>query len=480
MRTTTKPRRARKKADARRRFAPRPDLWIPLALICAVFFAYGRALHFDFVTFDDPEYVTANPHVQAGLTLAGVAWAFRSSYAGNWFPITWISHMLDCQWFGLESGWHHLTSLWIHAAGAVAWFLLLKRITGEPGKSALVAFLYAVHPLRVESVVWVAERKDVLSALFWVLTLWAWIRYVSRRSAARYVLALSIFALGLMSKQMLITLPAVLLLLDWWPLGRRPAIVEKVPFFALSLAAAAVTYAVHTATSTMLPFDAVPLGARLENAVVSYGLYPLKMFWPADLAVFYPYSLEHMALPAAAAAVALAAVTRFAVRERTRRPYLLFGWLWYLVTLVPVIGIVQAGSHARADRFTYIPSIGIAIAAVWGLSEAFEGWPRFRVALAGGACAACLALTWAQTGYWRNSESLYRHAIAVTADNYLARFNLASVLEARGATAEAAAELRETVRVRPMFGAAHAELGQLLSTRGWPGRPCGSCRPLCA
>jgi len=452
---------------------PPSDLWIYLLLAAAVFLIYSPVLHFDFVTFDDPEYVTANPHVQAGLSLAGVAWAFASSYAGSWFPLTWLSHMLDCDLFGLASGWHHFTNLWIHALSTLLLFTVLKRISGARWKSALVAFLFALHPLHVESVAWVCERKDVLSALFWVLTLAAYAGYVGRPGRGRYMLTLFLFCLGLMAKPMLVTLPVVLLLLDRWPFQRGIRILEKLPFFAASAAVSVVTYLVHRSAGALASFEVVPLAARFENALVSYAVYLLKMVWPVNLAVFYPYSQASLVAPAVVAGIVVAAITVLVLRVFPRWPYLAVGWLWYLVTLLPVIGLVQAGAQARADRFTYIPMIGISIALVWGASEALAAWPRIRLALAAAVCSACLVLTWLQVGYWRDSVSLYQHAIDATSDNYVARFNLASVLEARGDPAGAVAELREAVRIRPYFATAHAELGQLLATEGQPGEALG-------
>jgi Flp pilus assembly protein TadD len=444
------------------------DVWICVLLAIAVFVAYSQALHFDFVTYDDPDYGSGNPHVRAGLTIAGIAWAFSSSYAGNWFPLTWISHMLDWQLFGSDSGWHHFTNMWIHALSTVLWFVVLKRMTGARWRSALVAFLFALHPLHVESVAWIAERKDVLSGLFCVLTLWSYADYAARPRIARYVLTLFLFCLGLMAKPMLVTLPFLLLLLDRWPLQRGTKIVEKTPFFLASAAVSVVTWLVHRGAGATASFDLVPPVVRFENALVACAVYILKTLWPADLAVFYPYSLESPLVPAVIAGIALAAITAFAIYELPRRPYLAVGWLWYLVTLVPVIGLIQVGAQARADRYTYIPMVGLSIAVVWGVSEAFDRWPGVRTGLAAVVCLACLTLTLVQVQYWRDSIALYRHAISAVPDSYVARFNLASVLEARGEPAEAVTQLRETVRTRPGFALAHSALGQLLAKQNQP------------
>jgi protein O-mannosyl-transferase len=443
-----------------------PDLFINLLLLAAVFVIYARVLHFDFVTFDDPEYVTENPQVQAGLSLGGVAWAVSSSAAGSWFPLTWLSHMLDCQLFGLDSGWHHFTSVCIHALSTLLWFTVLHRITGARWKSAMVAFLFALHPLHVESVAWVCERKDVLSAMFCALTVWAYAGYVAKPRTGRYLLTLFLFCLGLMAKPMLATLPFVLLLLDRWPFGRGLKILEKVPFLAASIADSIVTYVVHVKAGALPSLEQVPVGVRIENALVSYALYIFQAIWPVKLAVFYPYSQESLVIPALIAAIAIAAVTVLAIRELPRSPYFIIGWLWYLTMLLPVIGLIQAGAQARADRFTYLPMIGLSIVVVWGIGAALEARPRIRLALAATVCAACLVLTSIQVGYWRDSISLYRHAIAVTSDNYVAHFNLASVLDARGDHADAIAQLREAVNIKPYFAIAHAELGQLLAKQG--------------
>jgi protein O-mannosyl-transferase len=426
-----------------------------------VFAAYLQVLQFGFTTFDDPEYVTENPHVQVGLSLAGVKWALTTSAAGSWFPVTWLSHMLDCQFFGLDSGWHHFTNVCIHAASTVLWFLLLRRITGAQWKSALVAFLFALHPLHVESVAWVCERKDVLSGLFCALTLWAYASWVSKGGAARYLATCALFCLGLMSKQMLVTLPVVLLLLDRWPLARGLKIIEKLPFFAASAAASVVAYLVHLSGKALPTFEQIPVGVRIQNALVSYAVYLVDMVWPVNLAVFYPYT-QDLLVPAIVSGIAIAAITVLAIR----RQYLTVGWLWYLVTLLPVIGLIQAGAQARADRFTYLPMIGISIAAIWGAEEILASRPRVRLAAVMAVCAACFVLTCVQIGYWKDSETLYRHAIAVTSNNYVARFNLASVLDVGGNSDQAIGELQETVRIKPSFALAHAELGQLLAKKG--------------
>jgi len=434
--------------------------------VAAIFAAYGQTLHFGFVNYDDPDYVGANVHVRSGITAASVAWAFRHSFAGNWFPLTWLSHMLDFELFGLDSGLHHLTSVSIHALATLLLFAVLRRITKSRWPSAMVAAVFALHPLHVESVAWIAERKDVLSAFFWMLTLYAYASYVARPGPARYALTLLAFCFGLMAKPMLVTLPLVLLLVDYWPLARGVRVLEKLPFLALSAAASVVTYVVHREAGATASLDIFPLAVRLENTLVSYAVYALKMFWPSKLAVFYPYSRQSLAMPAVFAALGLAAITFMAVRMARRRPYLIVGWAWYLVTLAPVIGLIQVGAQARADRYTYIPMVGLSIALVWGAAEILQPWPRVRTVLAWSVCAACIVLTWTQVRYWQDGVSLFRHAADVTTDNYVARFNLASALSARGEDAEAARQLAEAVRIQPNSAAARAELGQLLAKQG--------------
>jgi Flp pilus assembly protein TadD len=437
-------------------------------LLITVFVIYGQVVHFDFVNYDDPDYVTANAHVQAGLSWSGTAWALGSSLTGNWLPLTWLSHMLDCELFGLDAGWHHFTNVVIHGLSTVLWFGFLSSVTGARWKSALVAFLFALHPLHVESVAWVAERKDVLSGLFWVLTFWAYVRYTTSSARGWYVLTLTLFCSGLMAKPMLVTLPIVMLLLDRWPLCRGIRILEKLPFFVVSIAASVVTYLVHQQAGATVASDLIPPMIRFENSLVSYVVYVLKMLWPTSLAVFYPYPYPWKSLfvPSVIAGVTLAGVTVLAVRAFSRSPYLAVGWFWYLVTLLPVIGLLQVGAQARADRYTYIPIIGLTIAIVWGIAQALEHWPRTRIALSATICFACVLLTWLQVQYWRNSISLFHHAVDVTTENYLARYNLASALEERGDRSGAVEQLRETVRVRPNYAIAHSELGQLLAQQG--------------
>jgi tetratricopeptide (TPR) repeat protein len=451
-----------------------PDFLICLTLLMATFAVYAQVRHFDFVNLDDSSYTSGNPHVRRGITAEGLGWAFTSGDAANWFPATWISHMLDCQLFGLASGWHHVTSVAIHGLAALLLFAFLRRATGARWPSALVAFLFAVHPLHVESVAWVAERKDVLSAFFWFLTMWAYVRYTERPGWGRYVPVLVAFCLGLMAKPMIITLPFALLLLDVWPLRRLrfPAILwEKAPLLALSLAVSVITYLAQQRAGAVKALSAFALGLRLENALVSYAIYIIRMFWPVRLAVFYPYPRHIPVWQASLAGLMLAGASVMVVRLHRSRPYLATGWFWYLGTLIPVIGLVQVGAQARADRYTYIPMVGLSIMVAWGLAEVAHH-PRVKplaVALMSLACLVCAVLAWYQVQHWRNSETLFRHALEVTTDNAVAHDNLANYLmNVPGGLPEAVGHLEAALRIDPDSVPAHTGMGSALASM--PGR----------
>jgi len=453
-----------------------------VALAIATLAAYGGLHSNGFIMFDDDEYVTDNTHVLKGLTGESVAWAFTNGDTANWHPLTWLSHMLDVRLFGLNPGRHHLTSLLLHVLNVLLLFLFLLRLTGAPWRSAFVAALFALHPLHVESVAWIAERKDVLSTFFWLLTLIAWLAYVRSKKAFPYVSAMAFYALGLMAKPMLVTLPFTLLLLDFWPLQRLPLsrggwsqalkglLWEKAPLFAMSAASSVVTVIAQRSWGAVQTLDQLPLAWRVGNAMRAYAAYLGKAFWPSSLAVFYPHPRAGVWTSSGIIAVlVLAGVTFLVFRLARKAPYLLFGWLWYLGTLVPVIGLVQVGEQAMADRYTYIPLLGVFIAVTWGAAELAERRPLTRRAVA--AAAVCLVgvvfvLTRIQTGYWRDTETLFGHALAVTSDNWLAHNAFGLAAYGRGNPREAIAHYMEALRINEGIPDVHNNLGLALSDVG--------------
>jgi tetratricopeptide (TPR) repeat protein len=442
--------------------------------------AYWPVLSFGFVRFDDPTYVTENPHIVNGLTWSNIQWAFTSGYGANWHPITWLSHMLDVQLFGFDGGAHHLTNVLLHGATTVLLFGGLFKMTGALWQSAVVAGLFGLHPIHVESVAWVAERKDVLSAFFWMLTLWAYAAYVRRPRGSAYVWVVASFALGLMAKPMVVTLPFVLLLLDVWPLRRvelregwstkvRSLLWEKVPMFALSIASSVITFLVQQRGGAVASGVRLPLVERLGNALIAYASYIGKMLWPLHLAAYYPYPRSLPSTEALVSAMLLIAVSIGAVVSSRRRPYVLVGWLWYLGTLVPAIGIVQVGTQAMADRYTYIPLIGLFIVFAWGIPDAFQRWPQTRIPTAVVAAAvllSCAAASRVQVRYWESSMTLWRHALDVTTDNYAAHTFYGNALAGRGDAAGAIAEYTEAIRIRPDYPEAHNNIGPALASQG--------------
>ena len=436
-----------------------------LLLVLGTLVVYLPVSHHGFSLYDDNDYVTENPMVQHGLTWNDIQWAFTSWYAANWHPVTWLSHMLDCQLFNLTPGGHHDVNVLFHIANTVLLLVLLLRLTGTIWPSAFVAALFAWHPLHVESVAWVSERKDVLSTFFALLTLLCYARYVIgdkgqgtgnanikspaiRHLSRHYWLALFFFALALMSKPMFVTLPFVLVLLDFWPLGRfrgpgfgawRKLVLEKIPFFVLVIASCVVTFLAQKHGGAVIPLEKIPLGLRVENMLVAYALYLQKIFWPARLAVFYPFppAISNSAL--AISVIPLVCISAIAWFNKNRYPYLLAGWLWFLGTLVPVIGLVQVGSAAMADRYTYFPSIGIFLAVTLGIRDASAKFhvPKQAVAATAVLAAAdCLVLTHRQLGYWSSDISLFSHALAVTPDNDTARIDLGGAYQRAGEKSE--------------------------------------------
>jgi Flp pilus assembly protein TadD len=456
---------------------------------------YWPAIRGDFVNYDDPDYVTANPCVQNGLTLEDIKCAFLNPVASNWHPLTILSHMLDCQCFGMNPMGHHLTSLLLHACNAALGFVWLRLLTGATWRSLLVAALFAVHPLRVESVAWVSERKDVLSGCFGLLTLIFYTRYArmeeaieSRGASAQgipstgtwsptrdYMSALLFFGLGLMSKAMLVTWPFVMLLLDYWPMSRYrhgnawQLVREKAPFFVLAAAGCLVTLAVQHHAGAVAAFHNLSPLARCENALVSYCRYLGKMIWPTNLAVFYPHPGNWPPKQVLVAGLLLAGISALLLVKRRKYPFLLMGWLWYVGTLIPVIGLVQVGDQSIADRYTYLPSLGLLIMVVWGLNELARQWrmPAIALSLAGAAAIfPCLLETRQQLGYWQDSKTLFQHALDVTANNHIAQNNMGAVLEAEGRIDEAITHYQEAIRLRPDDAPARYNLGNAFMKQG--------------
>lgn len=455
-------------------------LGIGLVLGMVTVALYLPCLKHGFVAYDDQQYVTENPQVQAGLSLKGLGWAF-GYHAGNWHPLTWISHMLDCQVFGARAGGHHFTNVLLHTANTLLLFLVLRRLTQATWRSAAVAALFAWHPLHVESVAWIAERKDVLSGFFWMLTLLAYTRYAEEIRAAGskapryYVVALVLFGLGLASKPMVVTLPCVLLLLDYWPLRRLKlrelpgarVLIEKVPFFALSVAGCLLTLAAQQ--PALVSTAGLPIPQRLAHTLLSYLHYIQVLFLPRNLAVYYPYQKEMTPWEILSAAAVLLVLSVGVVRFAARRPYLLVGWLWFLGTLVPVIGLIQVGDQAWADRYSYLPSIGLLIAVVWGvidLAEPTLAWRRLLVSVSIGVGAAMLVATTIQLGYWKNTRTLFERAAQVTPENPLAITLLGSLLAQEGKLDAAMEHYQRALRLQPAFPEAHFFLANALEQQG--------------
>jgi tetratricopeptide (TPR) repeat protein len=491
------------------------DRWTVLAVcifLAAITFAvFGQTLGHEFVNYDDNDYVYENPEVARGLTLPGIIWAFTHVHSFNWHPLTWISHMLDCQFYGLNPGGHHLTNILLHTATAILLFLVLRRMTGALWRSAFVAAVFAIHPLRVESVAWVAERKDVLSGVFFMLTIGAYVRYAQRRSKVEpsslrfaapgsresraqavpaldprrstldYCLVLLFFALGLMCKPMLVTLPFVLLLLDYWPLNLvttvtghrnnfpipRRLILEKLPLFGLAAASCVAT--IFAQTEAIQPFENMSLPLRVGNASISYVAYLGQMFWPSGLAVLYPFAAGGVGVSRVVLSLVVLAGISTGVFVLRRRPYFLTGWLWYLIMLVPVIGIVRVGAQARADRYTYLPQIGLYLLLTWAAADLCAGWRHRRVVLGGCATAVLVALIFcarAQTSYWRDSESLWAHTLACTSDNFIAHNDLGFALLQKGSVDEAITHFQTALQIKPDYAEAHNNLGNALCQKG--------------
>jgi len=461
---------------------------------------YTPAFKAEFVDYDDTDYVTQNPHVLPGLTKAGIVWAFTELHGEHtyWHPITWLSHMLDCQLFGLNAGAHHAVNVAFHTVNVVLLFLLLFRLTGTVGRSAVVAALFALHPLQVDTVAWVAERKNLLSTLFFLLTLWAYAGYVRNQPKAgervdaagvmvrarnfrliNYFLALVLFALALMSKPSVVTLPCVLLLLDYWPLQRLQLselstqrstmvrlLLEKVPFFMLAAAVSVTTVLSNRQIGSISSSVDLPFTLRLTNALVSYGRYLRKAFWPDDLAVLYPYPKSWPVEQVLFTAVLLLGISAWVVWNWKRQPYLLMGWCWFVGMLVPTIGLIQAGAQSMANWFVYIPLIGLFLLITWGVADWRSRHPNqsaLLIAVSTALLAGCFVVTRTQLRYWQNHVALFERALAVTPPNFLALCGLGAALERAGRIEEATLRYRQALQFAPEHANANYNLGNSLS-----------------
>jgi len=454
-----------------------------LFLIMATLSVYWQVQYYDFVNFDDDEYITENHHIQKGFKLDSVIWAFTATRSGNWHPLTWLSHMLDYRLFGKNPGGHHLTSLLFHLANTLLLFFVFRKMTNRLWQSGFVAALFALHPLHVESVAWVSERKDVLSTFFWMLTMWSYVRYVEHPTVNRYLLVALFFTFGLMSKPMLVTLPFVLLLMDYWPLNRlqtdlssagdnsRPRSIafrlvwEKSLLFVIVIASCIITLFVEDVRS----LDAFPLKARIANALISYANYIGKMLYPYKLAVLYPHPGMLPWWTVAGSCLILVSTSFLAIRVIKQSPYFAVGWLWYIGTLVPVIGLIQIGRQSMADRYTYIPLIGLFIIITWGIPELAARLRCRKIwfaALATVVLTALMAITWKQAGYWENSITLFEHTLKITSNNYLPHNNLGTAMYQQGRTEAAIEHYLLALRIKPDFVDAHNNLGLALNKQG--------------
>ncbi len=463
-------------------------LLISVILIGMTLLVYWPVTRYPFINFDDGGYVFKNFDVQGALTLKKIGWAFTTTQLANWHPLTWLSYLMDYQLFGLNAGGYHLTNLFFHLANSILLFLLLARMTKGLWAGALVAALFAVHPLHVESVAWIAERKDVLSAFFWILSMITYVYYVERPSVYRYVLVLLTFISGLMAKPMVVTLPFVLILLDYWPLGRFPIgravhgrdssgthqrknfsflLLEKLPLLIFSVASSVMTF--YAQQSAGAVNQEIPLAPRISNIILSYISYLEKMFWPLDLSIFYPFSTHLPLWQIIGSGFVLVGISFGVMWKLKRYPYLAVGWLWFLGTLVPVIGLVQVGSQALADRYTYIPYIGLFVMITWGISDLLFRWSWKRIFLgfmAGILLSILSILSWVQVNYWENSITLFQHALKVSAENYKAHDILGVTLMEQGKWDEAVFHFREAIRLRPNYGSAYNNMGVALEKQG--------------
>ncbi len=460
-----------------------------IVMFAALLGVYWNLQYHDFINYDDPAYIAENYYVKKGLTWEGIKWAFGDIHTGYGHPLTWISHMMDYELFGLRSGGHHWTNLIFHILSALILFHLFRTMTGDFWKSGFVASLFAIHPLNVESVAWIAERKNVLSAFFWLASLWAYVLYDRKPTFLRYLNVLALFSAGLLAKPMVVTLPFVLLLIDFWPLRRSAGIdgisaegphrfrrtvwrliIEKIPLFILSFVVSAVTLWAVRHEHGLVPLDLIPMGTRISHALVSYVDYLGKLFWPVELSVFYPHPMVVPLWKTIWCALMLVLITASCLIQRNQRPYLLMGWLWYLGVLFPVIGILQAGHQAMADRYAYLPFIGIFIMITWGGTAYLESLRRGKSIMVTVALSAIVFFslcTWVQVQYWQDSVRLFRRALEVTSGNWVAHNNLGSALLKGGRLQEAMYHFQEALKIKPAgYPEALNNVGYVLAKQG--------------
>ncbi|HEX7535043.1 MAG TPA: tetratricopeptide repeat protein [Syntrophales bacterium] len=452
------------------------DLFICVLVAATVVVAYWPVQHYGLICLDDIDYISGNPYVKAGLTWDSFLWALKDIHTGYWHPLTWVSHMLDYQLFGSRVGGHHWTNVIFHITNSMLLYIVLKRMSGSAWKSALVAALFAVHPLNVESIAWVSERKNVLCTFFWFAGLWSYAYYVERPTRYRYSLLLVTFSLGLMSKPMIVTFPFTLLLLDYWPLGRLTSwkifprlLFEKVPLFILAAIVGIVTFLSSFHGDVTISIDKLSVVDRLANAVVSYIRYLGKMLWPENLAVFYPYSKDFASFLIIGAVLLLAVISCLAVFWARKYPYAVVGWLWYLGTLVPVIGLIQVGKQAMADRYAYIPMIGLFIIVAWGIPDLLRGWQRRKIMFAitsGAVISGLMICTLLQVRYWQNGVTLFEHALQVTEMNSRAHYNLGISLTDLGKYEEAIYHFSYAIRLEPEYAGLYSHMGVALAGQG--------------
>jgi len=459
-------------------------------LVVIVLAVFSQILQHDFINVDDPEYITQNKHVQSGLTRKSIIWAFTTFHASNWHPLTWLSLMLDYQVFGLKPAAYHMTNLLLHVTNVLLLFWVLKKTTGSFYRSGFVALIFGLHPFHVESVAWVAERKDVLSTTFWLLTMLAYADYARRRGVVRYLITLSLFSLGLMAKPMLVTLPCVLLLMDYWPLkrmklfvrsakppdedrqvyfGTARLILEKIPLFALAVVSMVITVIAQRRGDAVISVSTLSLGWRINNALVSYVIYILKMIVPVKLAAFYPNMAPPSTAKAIGAALLLIYITITIIFGARRHKYLATGWLWYLGTLVPVIGIVQVGSQAYADRYTYVPLIGLFIIIAWLVPDVLFGWRYKKIAITTSACLVVTVMTIVtilQLRHWRNTITLFEHTLSVTKENSFAHNVLANTYGRIGQIDKSIEHSTEALQISPQYDTAHYNLAMGYYSKG--------------